>query len=290
MRGDILQLNGNPKYQNTPLLATTQNLISFRNATASATMTMYSVPYMLTRAVPSDFNQAISETSIISVFNKLKFNTAWLGVQNLNATYGPIATEAKHFVLTRHSGKTYDESLIPLLNNYLKKHHKQNNFIVLHLMGSHWNFEDRYTPDFKKFTPTCDQKMPGNCSIENLYNSYNNSILYTDSVLNEILKSLQNANAVVFFSSDHGSSLLDDGYFGHGYQGDNIPLAQKSIGMFVWMSDPFLETHHNYHDILKSKINHPVSHDNLFHSILGCTDIKSDLVDKKLNLCNSSNQ
>ena len=92
---------------------------------------------------------------------------------------------------------------------------------MLHLGGgSHGPvYGDRHPPEFRRFEPTCDEADVANeCTLEQLYNSYDNTILYADYVLGEIIRSLDRSRVpyVFIYVSDHGESLMEEGRLFHG--------------------------------------------------------------------------
>jgi glucan phosphoethanolaminetransferase (alkaline phosphatase superfamily) len=299
MRGDLLSLNGY-KVQNMPLIGKRKNIISFPFATSSATSTRISIPYMLTSAIPPNFDQAMSELSIISIFKHLGFQTSWIGSQGAfgihETTYASIMMETDYHVAKHELNKIpgitniYDEHLIPFLDKRLNEV-DNNHFIIIHLMGSHWNFSKRYPKNFTTlFTPTCNSDSPHQCSDEELLNSYNNTILYSDNVLDQIISRVEKKNALLLYASDHGYSLNENSIFGNAYQGNNIPKEQIHIGMFIFTSEKFIKNYpHNYQQIVKRKML-PISHDYIFHSLLGCLDIESDIINNELNVCPLNNK
>ncbi|MBP7190330.1 MAG: phosphoethanolamine transferase, partial [Rickettsiaceae bacterium] len=227
MRGDIVSLNGY-HVQNMPLLTKRKNLTSFTNAKSSGTLTRVCLPYMLTSAKAPDFNRALSEKSVISIFKNLGFATSWIGNQGLfgayDAAYGSIALEAD-YVIDQHRmkdltgrTKTYDGDMLEFLDKRIEETKEQNNFIVIHMLGSHWTFSSRYPEEFPApFSPVC-KSSPESCSKEELWNAYFNSIVYSDYFLNELIKRFEDKNAFILFSSDHGISLGENGIIGNGYQ------------------------------------------------------------------------
>lgn len=295
MRGDIVSLNGY-NVQNMPILGKRKNLISFSAAKSSGTLTRICLPYMLTSAQAPNFEQASSEKSIISIFKHLGFATSWIGNQGLfgayDSTYGSNALEAD-YVIDQHrmrdftgNTKTYDGDLLPFLDKRMAETSSQNNFIVLHMLGSHWTFSARYPKEFAApFSPVCDAS-PERCSKDELWNAYFNSIAYSDYVINEIIKRFEDKNAIIIFSSDHGMSLGENGNIGNGYQGDNVPKEQLSIEMFTWMSDSFLSNNKNQYNAAESKKYKDIGHSIIFHSLLDCSGVKSNYIDKTLSICN----
>ena len=81
----------------------------------------------------------------------------------------------------------------------------------------------KYPPKFGTFQPVCNSVELGNCSQEELVNAYNNSIVYTDFLLHQIieeLKKLKDYKSTMIFVSDHGESL-----------GENNPMYGLPISM-----------------------------------------------------------
>lgn len=291
LRGDMVEPNGY-SVKNMPKLAMTPNLISFTKARTYTNLTRESVPLMLTRAAQENFAESLTETSIISVFKKLGFSTAWIGNQGLFAgvkpTFGPIAMESDYIVnrsdLRRLSGNqiTYDGYMLPFFDEFLANNSGNNIFVVFHMMGSHWEFDERYPKDFMQYQPTC-QSAPGLCSKAELFNGYNNTVIYTDYFLKEIINRLDKHRAIMLYASDHGFSLMEGGFFSNATP--SKPKEQMNIAMFAWASDKYLKDHPQQFAYLQKKYDQDVSHDHIFHSLLGCSNIKSDIIEGKLNLC-----
>lgn len=112
-----------------------------------------------------------------------------------------------------------DEVLVDRLNSIdLEK----SNFIVLHQIGSHSPYTLRYPKEFEKFKTNKEDKYD--------QNAYLNSILYTDYVLSEIVKTLQRKSkkpTYLFFTSDHGEGIGE--HRGHG----NLKLPSNYEVPFV---------------------------------------------------------
>jgi lipid A ethanolaminephosphotransferase len=143
-----------------------------------------------------------------------------------------------------HGGKCYDEDVIPLLKRDLAAYTSGYRFVVLHLGGgSHGPaYADRHPPEFQQFRPMCtDADVANKCSIEELYNSYDNTILYADHVLGQAIQSLDSSGVpyVFIYLSDHGESLLEGGMMFHGVPpGMSLPAEQADIPLIVKASIP----------------------------------------------------
>lgn len=143
-----------------------------------------------------------------------------------------------------HGGRCYDEDVIPLLESDLAAYRSGYRFVVLHLGGgSHGpTYSDRHPPEFQRFEPTCtDADVANQCSVEGLYNSYDNTILYVDFVVGQILARLERSGApyVFIYLSDHGESLMEEGRMFHGMPpGIALPPEQAEIPLIVKASVP----------------------------------------------------
>jgi lipid A ethanolaminephosphotransferase len=143
-----------------------------------------------------------------------------------------------------HGGKCYDEDVIPLLANSLTSYASGYRFIVLHLGGgSHGPlYTDRYPPEFQQFKPMCaDADIAAKCTLEQLYNSYDNTILYVDHVVGQAVRTLEQSGVpyVFIYLSDHGESLMENGMMFHGMPpGMALPAEQAQIPLIVKASVP----------------------------------------------------
>ena len=89
----------------------------------------------------------------------------------------------------------YDEALLKYLQEVPSN---QNNFVVLHLKGSHFNFINRYPESFTKW---------GTAGKYELIPNYINSVAYTDFILQSAYQYAAehlNLQAMLYFS-DHAT-------------------------------------------------------------------------------------
>lgn len=143
-----------------------------------------------------------------------------------------------------HGGKCYDEDVIPLLQRDLAAYQSGYRFVVLHLGGgSHGPaYADRHPPEFLQFKPLCtDADVANKCTLEQLYNSYDNTILYVDHVVAQAIDTLDAARVpyVFIYLSDHGESLMENGMLFHGVPpGVELPAGQAQIPLIVKSAVP----------------------------------------------------
>ncbi len=290
-RYDHLSINGYKK-NTMPYLSSLSNIYSFK-AQSCSNHTYLSVPCLLSRYNAVDLDKIESETGLLSVLTKLKFNTTWIGTQSLmrylgNNNLGTIYDEVNFTIIPGGSAlfgmNDHDAVMLPYIQKILSNDGKQ--FLVIHLSGSHWNYDNRYPEQFASFSPTCKASSskidPSSCDHDKLINSYDNSILYTDFVLHKIIEQLKNKNAFLIYAADHAESLGEGGRYGHGSE---LVPEQTTIPFIVWLSDEFADSQPEITKALKSRLNDQISHDNIFHSVLDCLGIESDIIDKNLSLC-----
>mgnify|MGYP000306620317 CR=1 FL=1 len=162
--------------------------------------------------------------------------------------------------------------------------------MVMHLIGSHGpTYFQRYPKEMAHFQPDCPRADIENCSVEQIVNTYDNTIRYTDFVMSqgiEQLTALQDKyNTAVIYLSDHGESLGENGLFLHGMPYSLAPDFQTHVPMIVWMSDGFKQAKGINVDCLSREAQkNSYSHDNLFHSLLGIMDITTEAYDNKMDI------
>lgn len=292
-RVDHFSLENGYNRKTNPLLEEEKNLIYFKQVTACYPLTRIAVPCMITRATRENRSASLNESSFIGIFKKLGFYTYWLGMQGalsaIDAPYIDLAKEANKTLLpgTDIELEDNDSNLLKFVDQFYNKEPQGPNLLILHTIGSHFHYEDRAPLEFRKFTPTCLKKKfmssMTHCTKEELINSYDNSILYTDHFIKKVIDQVRDKNALVIYTPDHGESLGENGRFLHGTHNSGEQIA---VPLIFWASNKYIKNYPNKFNKLKQLKNKNILHDHLFHSIIGCSGIKSEILDKELNLCN----
>ncbi len=293
LRADHLGINGY-KRDTTPLISKNPNLLNYVVKTDFTTTTR-SVTSMLSHLNRNQFIDIPQEKSAVALFKELGFKTYWFSSQSSkefhNGMLNIMASEAdEYFFRDRlqsnlHSAKIYDEALIPHLKTVVEK--GGNNFVVLHSFGSHIRVHERYPQNFATFTPEC-KSLPNSCEKEEVDNSYDNSVLYTDYFINSVIESLRNTKTLLIFVADHGSFLGEDGVYANGGKADENSDAVRKVPMLFYMTDDLMRDHffrQKFRNAAKKVGRQGLSHDNLFDSLFECAGIDSDLFDRNQSLC-----
>lgn len=294
VRPSHLGLNGYAR-NTTPLLSKRKNLASYDDVPSCGPFTRDAVPCVLTRASYLSPEDARKETSLISVFRKLGFHTSWIDMQGSTASVfdssiTDIINEAEQQISFNTSlllEPKQDEAALPVIAK-TPAEQKGRVLIVLHTFGSHWPYHTRYTEPFGKFQPVCSKTSAvvgdfktsedmAACDRQQLINAYDNSILYLDYVLDSLITQLEGRPALLIYTSDHGESLGEDGFFLHGNVDKyGLPVTiERRVPVIVWHSDSFK---------IKPSVER-ITHDFVFHSLLDCAGVKSDIINSDLSIC-----
>lgn len=284
VRADHLQLNGYNR-KTTPLLAKRNNIISFPNTFTPLTYTAISVPQILTNASIYDKNKT-AKYSLIDVLNNSGIQTNWIGNQTPEKSYEVFINQSKFKKILDplHSElsfqKEYDEKLIPEFKKIYNPH--KNQFTLIHMMGSHWWYETRYPKSFSIFKPTIKSKYVPSNTKQEMINSYDNTLLYLDFFIDQIIKKVEqnNSKTIVIYLSDHGELLGENGLWLHAQPGKE----SENPAMLIWYSDNFYNTHAAYITLLKEKRNQKVNLDFFFPTILDLFKVEGIQYDKSKKL------
>jgi lipid A ethanolaminephosphotransferase len=169
------------------------------------------------------------------------------------------------------------------------EHVQQDTVVIFHSIGSHGPaYSERYPAQFEVFKPACRSNELQRCTTQEVVNAYDNSILYTDHVLAKQIDLLQaNASRVdslLLYASDHGESLGEQGIYLHGMPYAFAQRVQKEVPMLFWASQGYVERTGLNMSCLKSHAHDAISHDNLYHTVLGALAVSNAVYDRGLDV------
>jgi lipid A ethanolaminephosphotransferase len=206
-----------------------------------------------------------SYENVVDVLAKTGVRIIWRD----NNSGGDKAIAKRMNDVVKYGGSGFDDVLLSDFQANLDKSY-EDTFVVLHQEGSHGpTYFKRYPDSFKKFSPTCDTQELDKCSHEQIVNTYNNTILYTDYIINQTINLLK-ANedkyeTTLIYISDHGESLGENGVYLHGLPYMIAPEAQKHVPAIFYFGTKLKAERER----LSLKASERFSHDNLFHTLLG---------------------
>ncbi len=304
-RSDRFSLGGYKRKTN-PLLEKRENLVYFNNFYSCNTGTIPSVSCLMGFKSGVDFRANLSDNlknnveSFVPIFKNANFDTYLISTNSLKPK-DPMFQRFKdinNIAYITHTLGNKDASILPLLQKIIVKENKNkpNKLIILHTMGSHFKYSARYTDGFQKWEPVCNTLMSRditNCKKEHISNEYDNTIIYTDFILNSIMDILNNTNTMLIYVSDHGESLgenhMGKTQYLHGSSYGTAPVEQIHIPGIIWFSDSWIKNFGNNQLVnAKSKKNNLLNHDFISFSMLDCGFIESNFIDKSLSLCSTN--
>lgn len=267
--------------------------INFSNVSSCGTNTATSLPCMFTDLGRKKYEDGVAKyrENVLDVLMRGGYDAIWL---DNNTGSKKLALRAKEIFLGKVNDPAqcsaegcFDEVLLTQLRKSLPEV-KRDTVFVIHLLGSHGPaYYARYPKAFAKFQPECLSNQLQTCSDQQLRNTYDNTILYTDHILASAAAMLRDDPAIdpaMLYVSDHGESLGEHGLYLHGAPYAIAPSEQTHVAMQLWTSDRFDARRGLDPDCIRSHADAPLSHDNFFHSVLGLADVTTSLRKPELNL------
>ena len=265
--------------RNTTPLVEKENIISLQNVYSCGTATAISVPCIFSHLGHENYDDLVARNSenILDAFNRAGLNVLWR--DNNSGCKGVCkrvpSENMHHLKIADYCSEDgcFDEVLLHDLQTYVDKL-QDDAVIVLHQQGSHGPaYYKRYPDEFATFKPECNKASVQECSYNEIVNSYDNTILYTDYFLSKVIGFLkQNSgsyNTAMLYVSDHGESLGENGVYLHGMPYFLAPEEQIHVPLFIWLSEGFARQAQIDVSCLKQAQDERYSHDNIAHSLLG---------------------
>lgn len=292
-RAQSFFLNGYAR--NTNPMLSKKLLINFSQASSCGTATAVSLPCMFSGFTRKDYDNELTShrEGLLDILQRSGYHVTWIdnnsGCKGACDRVTTIPLLPHRTEVWCKNGECQDDILLETFNDYLKNAPVTDRVIVLHQEGSHGPaYYRRYPKNFEKFTPVCNTNAIQGCSQEALINTYDNTILYTDYILaqtiNTLINDAKDYQSALWYVSDHGESTGERGLYLHGTPYMFAPSQQTHIPMFTWLSPNFAFTHAQATQCLKQKQSAPVSHDNLFHTMLGLLWVSTSVYKRDLDL------
>lgn len=272
-----------------PWLSKQSDLLTFKHTTSCGTNTATSVPCMFSDMPRLSYNPTLAshQENFLDIFKRLGIHVFWR--ENDSQACFNVCKRVPNENLPDHlpaqdcpDGLCYDEHLLDGLDKYVAQNSQGDIFIVLHTNGSHGpSYYQRYAPDMPhQFSPTCNTNQIQTCSHETLVNTYDNTMIHVDYMLNQTIEFLKKYddkyNTGMFYVSDHGESLGENGIYLHSFPYMIAPKEQTHVPMYFWSNPAFLTDRHiSYTCMKQSAATGEFSQDNLFHTMLGVMNVST---------------
>lgn len=155
----------------------------------------------------------------MKAFGEAGYQTHWFSNQSpfgrFDTSVAVYAREAQDVRFLNPSTFEYRSSLDGVLLDPLRSTLRMpgRHLIVLHTLGSHFDFALRYPRSFDRFNPTVAGGLLVDWAVtaaeQRVSDHYDNSILYTDFLLSEVISAVKSrgGRTIVAYFSDHGVDL-----------------------------------------------------------------------------------
>ena len=258
----------------------------FPDTEACGTATTISVPCIFSGLSRNEFSLVKGRESetLIDVVKRSGARVLWL---DNDSGCKDTCTAAEYHDLTGSNDPRFcpepadchDDMLLDGLEDRIRAD-RRDTLVVLHLKGSHGPaYYRRYPPAFERFTPVCRSADLAGCEADAIVNAYDNSILYTDHIVGEVIEILRRqadryATALLYVS-DHGESLGEAGLFLHGLPNAVAPREQTRVPMYAWVSPQFVQLEGWNVACMRRQTAIARSHDNVYATVLGFMEVES---------------
>ena len=294
-RSQNFSLNGYERPTN-PLLAK-ENIVSFRHVTSCGTSTAESMPCMFSHLGRSGFvNRSNEFENLLDVLQHAGYAVLW--IDNQSGCKGQcdriphVNTSNLKLPEFCEGDECYDPIMLHRMEAELGKlpaeRRARGTVVVMHQMGSHGPAYFKRTPSaFKPFTPECTDTSLSQCNRAQVVNAYDNTIVFTDYFLSRVIGWLKTqektSTPAMLYVADHGESLGEKNLYLHGLPYSVAPAEQITVPLITWLSPGFEQVSRVNTRCLQTQRDKPLSHDNLFHSVLGLMSVKTTIYQRELD-------
>ncbi len=279
-------------------------LFTFDKIDAPAPTTAQSLRFMLSAYDQGDDTSSNEKkwfeyTTLIELMQDCGFDCYWFSNQargnKHNSTARAFAEACNKYWFLQQEGSdrynvTPDKVLVDSSYQFVNQLNSQgNHFIIYHMMGSHYDFSMRYPEEFAKFTEGDYLTEPQ--SHRTILASYDNSILYNDYIVGQIINLYKDKEAIVIYIPDHGQVMYrdpkDPDYYAHGKMNDKVRYALGvEIPFMIYASPLYQEKHHEVMQRIKYRQEHPKAWNSddlpyLIMDLIGVKDINGEAVKPK---------
>lgn len=265
LRSDHLGINGYARNTTPRLAALGPELLSFPDVASTANWTELAVPGIVSLRVGGQ------RASVLQTFAEAGYRTAWLSNQE-PFPYSRTADVVEHAVGSQDYHLRTDANLLPIFTSFVRQAGPRQ-LVVLHMIGSHIPYEERYTAASRVYTPTLRDlgvKQPLPADKQAAINSYDNTVIETDKFLARVIEVLraEQRPALLLYTSDHGENLFDDerGLFMHAQKGPT--RHDTHVPLLAWMNPPYRAAHPALAQALQANRLKKISHAGVFATLL----------------------
>ncbi len=281
LRYKNFSLNGEYERETTPFLKQQANLVLYSDYYANATLTQHAMPMLLTPSTPETFEEHFQYKTVAAAYHEVGFKTALVShrAQLMNNGYHDYL--AKDFDTTIFV--VHDSLIAPALATLIEQNHKL--FVVTNYLGNHMFYTNR-TEDCVIWRP--DYNVDPKSKNDSLFmNAYDNSLLYTDRILNNEIETLTQIDGICawMFVSDHGEFICPH-ISGHGHT-YHPTKEEYHVPLMVWCSEEYADAYTDKVENMTRQKDEPICADYVFWSVLDMAGIRVEENDNEYSIFNN---
>jgi heptose-I-phosphate ethanolaminephosphotransferase len=286
-----MHLYGYPRQTTPNLDAMKDQLQVFNNVITPRPYTIEALQQVLTFADEENPDLYLKTPSIVSVMKQAGYKTFWITNQQtmtkrntMLTTFSEQADEQVYLNNNRNqNARQYDGDVLEPFSKALTDAAPRK-LIVVHLLGTHMSYQYRYPQEFAKFSGRDGVPAAVDDSKLELYNSYDNAVLYNDFVVSSLIKEYGKAdpNGFLLYLSDHGEDVYDSSsrdVLGRNEAKPTIPMY--TVPFIAYASAKWRETHDWNFDSIH---NRPYTSSNLIHTWAQLAGLSFDELDTTKSL------
>ena len=290
-------------YRNTtPWLSQQDNLIKFNQCTSLGPSTKEAVFVMMTNARRNVHTGKVEAEmlptclSFVDLFGQHNFEchaflheSAKSFHQDWEVYFKTMMDKFLQCCKGRHYYQGSQRDQTEQITNVTEAAQRNNLLLIINNEGSHLPFHT-YDEQSTLYTPCCKEAFFNHTDKEQekkAINAYDNTIVLLDQCIESIIKGLGNRPYLYLYTSDHGEPLGDDGTWDR-IRDERYYLSKSSqVPFFVLYSESFKSLHPHFSQAienLRANSGMCISHEHLFHTILGTVGIQSPYYNPTLDL------
>lgn len=261
----------------TPHLDSIDNLVIYSDVITESNTTHKIVPMILSPAQANNYDIIRKCRSIVSAYKEAGFKTAFITNQTYSLGYARYYFEEADIKVSvkEDDSDAVDAQMLPIFNEVIENE-SGNLFILVHLYGSHFKYQDRYPREFAIYTPDESPELSFKYKEENI-NAFDNSIYYSSYVISEIIKKTSQMDAVshVLYLSDHGEDIMDDKRKRLLHASPLPTFYQLHIPFMIWTSDEYKALKGDKVANIIDNKDIPISNNAVFHTLMDMSSIRA---------------
>lgn len=244
------------------------DFIFFDKAYANFPNTVMAVTQALTSSNQYNKLPLKDAADILDVAKKAGYKTYWLSMQNKSTVSDAgvtVLAERANTVKWLHGP---DEAVLQELQQISEK---ENNFIVIHLNGSHFRYDRRVPESFIK-----NHHLPTSSKED----YYDNSLQYTDYVLQQIYeygKNHMHLQAIIYVS-DHGENME------YTHTSSPFHFDMVRIPLWIYLSPAYAQTYPATKESLQNHAHDIFTNDLMFEFLSGIIQAPSNFYHAEYDL------